>query len=72
MIAEQQRGRPRATAAPIEDDVVGPCRYGEVNIALDMLGTQLKSDRNASADFADTVSESREILDRVEIGKGRR
>ena len=49
VIAKQQRCGAGAATAAIQDDVVGAGLQGKTDIAFDMVGAQLETDRNAPA-----------------------
>ena len=64
VIPEQQRRRSGATAATVQNDVVGTGFEGEVDVSLDVVGGELESDRDAARAFPDLVSEPSEVADR--------
>src|SRR5690606_23504115 len=72
VIAEKQRCGAGPSAPAVENDVIGPGGDGKVDVALDVLGTQLEADGNSASDFPNPIGEPLEILDGVEVGKGGR
>ena len=71
VLLEDLRRGARASAASVEDDVVGRRREGEVDVGLDVLGAELEPDRDTARALADLVGELGEVGGGVEIGERR-
>ena len=83
-LCEKRRRRNVGDAGNAEKDRLfpGECRIGRdqngdgfadgCEVGLDPVGAELEADRDATADLADAIGEAGKILDRFQIGEGRR
>ena len=61
MIPENERRRPRAAAAPVQNDVISPGFDGKTDVILYVIGRDFITDRNAAGNFTDPVGKSGKI-----------
>lgn len=58
VVPEEGGSRTGTTPSSVEDDIVGSGLQGKFHVALNVLGTQLESDRNTAGNVSNPIAES--------------